>query len=272
MSKTILIVGDISIDKYTHENKATLGGCALNVAYNLRTEKNNVRFCSTVGNDSFSSSIKETIKNNFNDYQIIQKNGDCCLQEIQIDKYGERIFVGYKGTILEDMTIDDYSIENIDIIYFPLFAQTKKLADSLMQLKKKKPDLIICCDFQDMTEFKTSIFKGYIESFDILFAGLTINDEDKIDFLRKYTDPTKILIITLGADGATVSYENKLFSQAAMISNNIVDTTGAGDAFAAGFLSSYMKQENIRQCISNAQKISSETIQFIGATRLSHHF
>ncbi|MGD9210986.1 MAG: PfkB family carbohydrate kinase [Desulfobacteraceae bacterium] len=47
-----------------------------------------------------------------------------------------------------------------------------------------------------------------------------------------------LIVLTLGSDGSIAFYGSKSYQQRTLITNNVVDTTGCGDAFQAGFVSS----------------------------------
>ena len=47
--------------------------------------------------------------------------------------------------------------------------------------------------------------------------------------------------------------------------SNLVDTTGAGDLFAAGFLSEYIRSQNLRSCGKEGVRLASLIIQKFGA-------
>ena len=46
---------------------------------------------------------------------------------------------------------------------------------------------------------------------------------------------------------------------------NIIDLTGAGDLFAAGFLNEYIKKKEINECLKQGTELSSKIIQILGA-------
>lgn len=76
----------------------------------------------------------------------------------------------------------------------------------------------------------------------------------------------KIVIVTLGASGATVSIEDTVHAVAAFKSEKVVDPTGAGDAFMGGFLAEYVQGEDISRCSCVGSAMASLVVEGIGPT------
>ena len=83
----------------------------------------------------------------------------------------------------------------------------------------------------------------------------------------------KLFIMTRGIKGADVFYKGQVYSQAAFKADKVVDTTGAGDIFFAGFLTNILKNsnsvytaENIKNALEFASKVASQSVQFKGST------
>ena len=55
----------------------------------------------------------------------------------------------------------------------------------------------------------------------------------------------------------------------APLENNVVDTTGAGDAFAAGLLADLQKGEDLDEACRTWMHLASKTIQYLGAVKIS---
>jgi sugar/nucleoside kinase (ribokinase family) len=76
----------------------------------------------------------------------------------------------------------------------------------------------------------------------------------------------KIVIVTSGANGATVSVEDAVHVVPAFRSEKVVDPTGAGDAFIGGFLAEYVQGEDISRCSHVGSAIASLVVEGIGPT------
>jgi sugar/nucleoside kinase (ribokinase family) len=76
----------------------------------------------------------------------------------------------------------------------------------------------------------------------------------------------KIVVVTSGANGATVSVEDAVHVVPAFKSEKVVDPTGAGDAFIGGFLAEYVRGEDISRCSYVGSAIASTVVEGIGPT------
>ena len=75
----------------------------------------------------------------------------------------------------------------------------------------------------------------------------------------------KVIALTLGSDGVllTTIKEQQLFN--AFKIYNVIDTTGAGDAFNAGFVSAFLEDRSLAECVKRGQATSAIKIQGLGA-------
>jgi len=75
----------------------------------------------------------------------------------------------------------------------------------------------------------------------------------------------KLLVITRGEKGAVVINGDEIIESAAHQNLKIIDLTGAGDLFAAGFLHGYINKLSTKKCLEKGTEMSSKVIQQIGA-------
>jgi sugar/nucleoside kinase (ribokinase family) len=73
------------------------------------------------------------------------------------------------------------------------------------------------------------------------------------------------LVITRGAAGAIAAFGDHVLEVPAAPVDKIVDTTGAGDLFAAGFLSAMCRGRNVRGCLEAGSLCAAEVISHFGA-------
>ena len=108
---------------------------------------------------------------------------------------------------------------------------------------------------------------------DIIFANeqeiLSLIDgknfEEVISFGKSLK---KLIVITRGAKGSIAISNDTVTENNIQKNLNIVDLTGAGDLFAAGFLHGHINNLSIKECLEKGTEMSSKVIQKIGA-RLS---
>jgi len=88
------------------------------------------------------------------------------------------------------------------------------------------------------------------------------NFEEVINFSKQLN---KLIVITRGEKGAVAVNGNEIIECGIQKNLKIVDLTGAGDLFAAGFLHSYINNSSMKECLERGTEMSSRVIQQIGA-------
>jgi sugar/nucleoside kinase (ribokinase family) len=102
------------------------------------------------------------------------------------------------------------------------------------------------------------------------FAELIKKNYSKIDFSKincaHYLNfNEKILVLTDGEKGSYLYHRRNILYQKAIKSKRIVDTTGAGDAYTAGFISSFIKDGNLTKAMKNGAEYAVKILEKIGA-------
>ena len=75
----------------------------------------------------------------------------------------------------------------------------------------------------------------------------------------------KLTIITRSENGSVAILNNEIINCDSIKVEKILDLTGAGDLFAAGFLKEYLSKSNIKKCLQAGSKLAAQVIQKIGA-------
>jgi fructokinase len=88
------------------------------------------------------------------------------------------------------------------------------------------------------------------------------NFDDVVEFGKKLK---KLLVITRGASGSVAVTSDGIIECQSEKNLKIVDLTGAGDLFAAGFLHGHINKFSIKDCLLKGTEMSSKIIQKIGA-------
>ena len=106
-------------------------------------------------------------------------------------------------------------------------------------------------------------------------ADILFGNEDEIrhltgcaelaDCIAELSPKVRTLVITRGADGALAAEGDSIAEIAAASADKVVDTTGAGDLFAAGFLSARCRGRDLRGCLEAGSLCAAETISHFGA-------
>ena len=88
------------------------------------------------------------------------------------------------------------------------------------------------------------------------------NFKDVITFAKKIK---KLIVITRGENGAIAIKDDQVVECDAEKNLKIVDLTGAGDLFAAGFLHGYINKLSLKDSLEKGTDLSSKIIQQVGA-------
>ena len=117
---------------------------------------------------------------------------------------------------------------------------------------------------------KKSFFDLVNNKLDIVFANeqeiLSLIDTKSFDEIISFGKQLgKLLVITRGKKGSITIQKSEVFECDSKKDLKIVDLTGAGDLFAAGFLHGYVNNLSIKESLEKGTEMSSKIIQKIGA-------
>jgi len=180
-------------------------------------------------------------------------------------------FLGTAGKI-DERDVDTQFIKNSEMIFLEGYlwdegspkkafnkaiSAAQKVAMSLSDLfcveRHKK-------DFLDLVKNKLDII--FANEQEILSLIDTNSFDEAISFLKKIK---KTVVITRGSKGAVSINDNIVTECSAKTNLNIVDLTGAGDLFAAGYLHGYINNLSPKDCLIKGTDLSAKIIQKIGA-------
>jgi sugar/nucleoside kinase (ribokinase family) len=85
--------------------------------------------------------------------------------------------------------------------------------------------------------------------------------EEALTYFAKYTE---YAVVKLGKKGSIIQHKDRIERIAATDIVNVIDTNGAGDAYAAGFLFGLMTEMDLRDCGFLGMKLAEEVVQVIG--------
>jgi fructokinase len=86
-----------------------------------------------------------------------------------------------------------------------------------------------------------------------------------LDSINELKSINKLILITRSENGSVAILNNETTNCESTTVEKVLDLTGAGDLFAAGFLKEYLDKSNIKKCLQTGSKLASKVIQKIGA-------
>ena len=256
--------------------KTIAGGSVANSIVGLAQLKNDVSFIGKINDDKFGLSyekslISENVKYFYNKKKENISTGICLILITPDSERTMCTFLGISGKITPNDLKDD-EIKKSEIIFLEgylwdegspkdAFGKALMLANkSAMTLSDK-----FCVD-----RHKDSFLNLVKNDLDITFANeqemLSLTNgstfEDAINFAK---EQNKLIVITRSDKGSIAINGDEVVECNSLKNLKIVDLTGAGDLFAAGFLHGYINKKNIKESLEKGTEMASKVIQIIGA-------
>ena len=91
------------------------------------------------------------------------------------------------------------------------------------------------------------------------------NKKNLLESVNQLKELNKLIIITRSENGSMAIKNNEITNCSSIKINKVLDLTGAGDLFAAGFLKEYLDNSDIKKCLETGSLLASKIIQKIGA-------
>lgn len=257
----------------TLEKKLASGGSASNTITSLGELGIETGFLGKIGKDEYGVQFKNDLDKYCVKSHLIEVNYSSGVATTFISKDGERTFGTYLGAAAdmkpEDLKEDVFS----DYQYFYIegyLVQNLSLIKEALRLAKKN-GLKIALDLasynvvEENKDFLLEIIPEYV---DILFANrheikalLNMTAEEALPILKKQVE---ITVIKVGSKGSWIQRGDEvIFVETHDIKR--VDTTGAGDLYAAGFLYGLIKDFPLSKCGEFGTLLAQEVIQVVGA-------
>ncbi len=256
--------------------KTVSGGSVANSIVGLSQLGNKVGFIGKVSDDKFGSNYEEGLKKENVEYFYSKKKeelptGTCLILVTPDSERTMCTFLGTAGKINENDISSDV-IKKSEIILLEGYlwdeGEPKKAFDKAINSAKKVAMSLsdqFCVDrhkphFLNLVKNKLNITFANEQEITSLIEAENFNEV--INFSKQLN---KLVIVTRGERGAVAIKGNEVFEIGVQKNLKIVDLTGAGDLFAAGFLHGYINKLSIKECLQKGTEMSSRVVQQIGA-------
>jgi fructoselysine 6-kinase len=156
-------------------------------------------------------------------------------------------------------------IARSDVVMAVVYAQIEGFFDSVMDAPS--PGLR-AVDFGDLAGVTggAGIVERYRQGFHVGFFGLSASEGALIDALERLARRQRqLFVVTLGGHGSLVLGGEERLSCPAVQVAQVVDTTGAGDTFAAGFLREYCGSRDAGRSLARGAEEAAASVQRVGA-------
>jgi len=256
--------------------KTISGGSVANSIVGLSQLGDKVGFIGKVSDDSFGLKYEEGLKKENVEYFYSKKKeelptGTCLILVTPDSERTMCTFLGTAGKINEN-DVSSEAIKKSKIIFLEGYlwdeGEPKKAFDKAIDNANKVAmslSDLFCVDrhkphFLNLVKNKLDItFANEQEIMSLIEAK---NFNEVINFSKQLNN---LIVITRGEKGAVAINGGEIFESDAKKNLKIVDLTGAGDLFAAGFLHGHINELTTKECLEKGTEMSSKVIQQIGA-------
>lgn len=277
--ENITAIGEILFDIYPGFRR--IGGAPFNFIYHIHKLTGTGNIVSRIGDDELGSQAHSFLKTNkINTYYIqTDSKHKTGTAEANLDKNKVphwNIPEGRAFDFIENNFEISELLERTDILYYGTLIQRNEVSKEVVQSYFEKK-IIYFCDLNIRQNFFTrksierslknstilKINEDELKLIHKMFLDGDYNRKKCAEDIRKKFD-IELLAVTLGDEGAYLFKENEVNFYTINI-KNIVDTTGAGDAYAAMLLLGYLKNWDIYRINKAASELAGEIIQVSSA-------
>jgi fructoselysine 6-kinase len=267
----LVCIGDCGIDRYQPSMTDHFGGITFNFAHHAIQQFSSewdINVITAVGDDKNGERVIERLEEKGLNLFVSRLAGKTPIQEIEVQADGEKKFVHYDPGVLQDYRMKQPEAESIataDLMVTTHFQQIEGLFHSVMKCPGQGLRVVDFADFADHPSL--ALLEEFHNDFDIGFFGLQVGQKSLINALQNMSRiQGKLFIVTLGAAGSIAFHSGNETSIAAVPVPRVVDTTGAGDSFAAGFLGLYYSERDIPKALARGAQCAALTVAHPGAT------
>jgi sugar/nucleoside kinase (ribokinase family) len=287
--KKILCIGDLALDviaqlkesiNYGNDTASRIsthpGGQAANVSTWITRTNTRTQLVARVGNDPVGFAlISDLDKYGVEHLNLMRSGRPTGVVVILVDSNGERTMFPDNGANADLEASDLPPLDDVDGVYISGYALLDfRSRDAVLAMIKKVKAAGIPIFFDPTTTGAmkivpleevlswVSLMDGILlNAEEALYLGDASNIDDAEESLKKFTP---LVVIKLGSRGAMAVF-NDQSARVAAVTTNVVDTTGAGDSFAAGFIPMWLETRNLETALSAGTALAAKCVATVGA-------
>jgi len=253
------------------------GGAAANVASWLAFSNHEVQLVSRVGDDPAGTAVMaELDKLGVQHGNIVIQGAQTGVVAVLVDKTGERTMFPESGANSGLNLSDLPALENVSAVYLSGYsllnpASTTGVVAMVNAITSERiPIIFDPASVGTMNHVGLASVKNILPRMDIVI----LNEEEAFYLtgrsdiqlaLKELNELVPIVVIKRGSQGAIAIKRDLDSVEVSAKSANVIDTTGAGDAFAAGFIGSWIEKSDLLAAMGSAIDLATQCVAIIGA-------
>jgi len=260
--------------------KIEAGGSVANTMAGIAYLGGYPSFIGKINSDEFGKIYKKSLEEINVNFPYSEKSENLSTggSIIFITPDSERTMCTYLGisSQLAKKDINEDHIKDYEIIFLEGYLWDKGMSEEMFKhvinlAKKNKIKIAMSLsDIFCVKRHREDFFKLLKNDLNILIGNENeinelIQKKNLLDSMNELKNINKLIIITRSENGSVAIINNEIINCESIKVEKVLDLTGAGDLFAAGFLKEYLDKSNIKKCLQTGSKLAAKIIQKIGA-------